>query len=248
MFGKRILIVLTDFGKRCLTLLPVVILLSVMLNAIVLTNVSTNPLESISIIIDSTYESFDDGNNSNTSSFENEVVIDISENLRQILSFRKAFTNMTVSSDMAVDKQVNPASSMPKHDLSARLGMINSMKYDLFVSIHVDPSLYNYSAGPVTIYSSKFPESLLLAKCLQKKINAFATKTLNKKFNNTPIKSKNNYLLANSHIPGAIIDVSFMANPEGKKMLLDGKYRQKLSVCIADGIKDYLQQLKKIKW
>jgi N-acetylmuramoyl-L-alanine amidase len=245
MFGRRIIFIITRKGILFLTIV-IVTLLAVVFTSTKIFAHFENPLSNRLIIIDPGHGGIDGGTNDNESFFEKDINLQISQRIRDILKTNRSFVDMTRETDVSLDSQMPEGSRRHLSDLLARAAQFNSGKYNLFVSVHVNYSTNNKAIGPIVLYSKKDPQSELLAKCLQNRLNSHIKNVLKRDTSRKPQESQF-FILQNSDIPGVLIETGFISNPEEKQLLKDGTYQQKLAQAICSGIKDFYSESKNIK-
>lgn len=118
--------------------------------------------------------------------------------------------------------------------LQERCDIANEIEADFFVSIH-NNSYYSQHHGTETIYfaDTDVPglNSIELAQVLQKHL----VKEVG--LNNRGVKSNNSlYVLRNSHMPAAIVEVGFLSNASDLKKITDPAVQQKAATAIYNAI------------
>lgn len=244
MCGKNFFIILTRKGKLLTSSSLLVVLLCVSTCSLIFANNVSCALSSKNIIIDPGHGGIDGGTNDGIVFFEKDINLLIGTRLQSILNSKNANVEMTRSSDISLDENNTLSSSRHKRDLLERINQINSGKYDLFVSIHVNYSSRPSSKGPIVYYSSRIPQNTVLANCIQSSLNNFAKKFSSGSAPHRPVRS-DLFVLVNTKIPGVIVESGFISNPAEKKLLEDSIYQQKLALSIAEGIEDYYRQIAK---
>jgi N-acetylmuramoyl-L-alanine amidase len=240
VLNKKVFIIVTNKKKKCLIAIAVFLLVLGIVNILIYPHYTECCLEGNNIIIDPGHGGIDGGTTDNSSLLEKNINLQIAKELKKTLESKKAFVSMTRETDIALDYQNKASYSRHERDLIARVTQFNSGKFNLFVSIHVNRSSSSKAIGPMVLYSSRIPESILLAECIQSRLNDHIKHTLNKDIERLPIDS-DFYILKNSDIPGVLVETGFMSNSTEKELLIDKSYQSKLATVIANGIEDYLQ-------
>ncbi|NLO96575.1 MAG: SH3 domain-containing protein [Peptococcaceae bacterium] len=154
--------------------------------------------------------------------------------LRDILTEAGAAVYMTRDSDTAVAPVYSEAA-----DLQARVALANSIKPDLFISIHNDSMPNNREIkGTSTYYSLENVQknqSALLAQALQTKL----TTTLNT--NDRGVKTANFYVLKHTKVPAALIEVAYISNPYEEARLKNPIFQKNVATAIFHGIIQYYE-------
>lgn len=198
--------------------------------------------DSAVIVIDPGHGGVDGGTNIN-GILEKDINLSISDKLKTVLEEMGCKVIMTREEDISLDGFNNTSKSRHKRDLNERIGIINKSNAQLFLSIHVNYMEGNAKAnGAIVFYSGKFEENKKLADCIQQELNNLSLNG-EKRTAHNPQKEKY-YILQQSKIPGAIIEIGFISNSKERQALLDEEFRGKTSKAIAEGVKLYLKQIK----
>ncbi|MCX7711730.1 MAG: N-acetylmuramoyl-L-alanine amidase [Clostridia bacterium] len=246
MDSRKLLLIVTDKGKRNMLLSIVAFCIIISACAVIFTSFADNVLKGKNMIIDPGHGGIDPGTNDGKTFFEKDINLQISQKLCRDLESYQVVTSMTRNDDRSLDNQISANTSRHQKDLMARVEHFNSGTYDLFISVHVNRSSNPRSMGPMVLYSPDNFESKYLAYCLQQRFNAHIKKVLGKETERKPVKSSF-YVLKNSRIPGVIVETGFISNAEEKKLLAEESYQAKLSKSICLGIQDYFQNIEKVK-
>lgn len=116
-------------------------------------------------------------------------------------------------------------------DLKRRVELINMIKPDVFISIHLNTYKDSEVKGG-QVFNQGTYESDLLAKSLQSELN-----NLSKKEKKT--KKGNYYLLNKTNSVGVIVECGFLTNQEDLSNLTNVKYQQTISNALVKGIYEY---------
>lgn len=127
-------------------------------------------------------------------------------------------------------EDVNPS-------LTDRVNLANSLEADIFISIHNNASAsgkFNNENGTMVLYSpDETNESKRLAElCLENVNESTGSKRLGL------VKADHIYIVANSEVPVALIEVGYMTNTKELNKLCDSKYQQK----VAEGVYSAIMQ------
>lgn len=131
--------------------------------------------------------------------------------------------------------------------LNPRLDLANDLKADLFISVHCNSSDYTSAKGSEVLYSTKHQKNLALKSdklaklCLDELIKIVKTK------NRGTVNGNDIYIVANSKVPVALIEVGFMSNSTDMKFLKYEKNRKKTATGIYNGIMKACEQLETTK-
>ena len=141
--------------------------------------------------------------------------------LRRLLQQAGAEVMMTRETDEDVSRHIpgDPASRYQR-DMNGRVKLINESGADLFVSLHInyfyDPSI----RGAIVFYNNSRPENKLLAEMIQKNINpVVAVNPRPGQYVHQEIKEGDYLLLNYATIPGVIVEMGFITNPDEREPL-----------------------------
>lgn len=116
-------------------------------------------------------------------------------------------------------------------DLKKRVNLINELKPNLFVSIHLN-TYANESVKGGQVFHQNNKESEKLANVLQTKFNEMSGKDKKAKLGDY-------YLLNKTNVVGVIIECGFLTNSEDLKNLTNDKYQKKIAKLISESIFEY---------
>lgn len=117
-----------------------------------------------------------------------------------------------------------------KIELAERVNMANNINADYFVSIHVN-SYTNTSAFGTETYA--YPNSVRgieLSRFIQRNLVAEID------LKNRGVKTSNFYVLRETAMPAALVEVAFISNPVEEKLLKEKTFINKAALGIAKGI------------
>jgi N-acetylmuramoyl-L-alanine amidase len=192
------------------------------------------PLNSKIIVLDAGHGG-PDGGASGGNVIEKEVALSITNKLRDYLQEQGAIVIMTRDGDYDLaDEGMKGYSRRKSVDLRKRVHLINHSNADMFLSIHLNALPSSSSKGAQTFYYGSLIENERLAKFVQAemKVSLNNTHRIAKIINHV-------YLLKHAKVPGALVEVGFLSNPEESQMLGDEKYQDKLAASIYRGIIRY---------
>ncbi len=162
---------------------------------------------------------------------EKEVNMAVALILREYLQQGGATVIMTREKDM----DLLEVSKGPKKrlDMKNRLNIIEKSEANLLLSIHCNAIASPICSGAQTFYKEGDDEGMRLAGLIQKELIRVLENT------NRPIKTGEYYLLENSSIAGAVVEVGFLSNPEEAILLKDPHYQKKVAWAIYGGVIKY---------
>lgn len=123
-----------------------------------------------------------------------------------------------------------------------RVALANDVNADLFISVHNNSSgtkKFDDENGTVVMYSSSKtnPESKTLAQiCLENVTHNTGSKK------KTLLKADDIYIIRNSKVPVALIEVGYMTNKKELNNLCDDKYQEKAAKGIYNAIMQVLEE------
>lgn len=199
-------------------------------------NASWNlPLSGKVIVVDPGHGGVDGGAVGQDEIVEKEIALEIALMLREYLQGSGAFVIMTRETDRDLAPEgLRGYSRRKTQDLHKRLEIINVPDRDLFVSIHLNAVPSSRWRGAQTFFNPANEES--------QKLSRFIQDELRKNLGNTDRYAKkltHVFLLKEAKIPGAIVEVGFLSNPEEAQLLSQKDYQNKIAISIYRGILRY---------
>lgn len=173
---------------------------------------------------------------------EKNINLDIALLLKDYLVKREANVILTRESDVSLDGKSGINSSRYLKDLDARCRIINNAQPDLFVSIHANCMRSRTSARGAIVFHDEDHESAELSKAIA---NSISERVYKDYLKDSTVKVRTTegdyYIFRNTDSPGVLIETGFLSNELERGYLTDTKYKEVLSLSIAEGIDDYLQ-------
>lgn len=120
-------------------------------------------------------------------------------------------------------------------DLQERAQLSSQAEVDFFVSIHFDASYDPTWEGHTTYFYH--PDDQQLAYSVHQ-----ALKTL--PLEDTGVMFGNYQVIRENHQPSLLLELGYMTHPEDLKKITDPKYHQQIADALADGLVNYLKQVK----
>lgn len=165
--------------------------------------------------------------------YEKDINLEIVYKLKETLESNGATVLLTRYSDY--DLAVPNAVNRKKSDLSRRANVINNSNADIYISIHLNASSSSTWSGAQVFYDDVNEKNESLAKIIQQEL---------RKNTNTKRKyqiTNNMYMYKKIEIPGVLIEVGFLSNPNERYILKQKWYQQKLANVITNGILLYFK-------
>ncbi|MBD2866303.1 MULTISPECIES: N-acetylmuramoyl-L-alanine amidase CwlD [Paenibacillus] len=198
----------------------------------------TMPLSGKVIAIDAGHGGPDGGASSSAGLVEKEVNLAISLYLRDYLQQSGAVVVMTREDDRDLANDATRGYSKRKtEDLHNRVALIENAKADILVSVHLNSIPSAKWKGAQTFYNSANEEGKKLAGFIQSEIRTNLSNT-----DRVPKTENTFYLLKALTIPGALVEVGFLSNPEEARLMADAKYQRKVAESIYRGILRYVTE------
>lgn len=124
------------------------------------------------------------------------------------------------------------------NDLKNRVGLINKLKPDLFISLHLNTfSDKNVKGGQVFFQNNEY--SKLFASIVQSKFNRLSNK-------NKKAKLGDYYILNKTNSTGVIVECGFLTNNEDLSNLVKIDYQSKIATLIAKSVFEYFNERKMV--
>ncbi|NJK37008.1 MAG: N-acetylmuramoyl-L-alanine amidase [Oscillatoriales cyanobacterium RM2_1_1] len=150
---------------------------------------------------------------------EKDVVFPISQQVAQILEQNGVQVILTRQNDFTVE-------------LEPRVDLANRFNADLFVSIHANAATRREASGVETFY---YQSGYSLAQYIQNSILA------NFRMENRGVKQARFFVLRNTAMPSALVEIGFVSNDYDASILADPTQQSRMAQAIAQGILQYLQ-------
>lgn len=156
----------------------------------------------------------------------------ICKKLKRILEQDGAIVYLTRYDDY--DLANNNAKERKKSDLNNRAKIINKSKADMYISIHLNSIKSTTWRGAQVFYDDVNGNNKKIADIMQE--------TLKKELKtDREVKEIKNMLLnRKTKVPGVLIEVGFLSNPNERYLLQKSSYQYKICESIEKGIIKYL--------
>ncbi|MCF6411818.1 N-acetylmuramoyl-L-alanine amidase CwlD [Pseudalkalibacillus salsuginis] len=190
------------------------------------------PLTGKIIVLDAGHGGVDGGAVGKGDVQEKDIALNISLKLRDYLQQAGALVIMTreTDRDLANDgtKRIR---NRKTEDLLKRTEIVNSSEADMFISIHLNAIPSSRWYGAQVFYNPAIEENEKLAKLIQDQIRSNLENTTRKA---KPISTV--YMVRKAEIPGSLVEVGFLSNPNERELLKSKLYQTKLAASIYQGI------------
>ena len=127
-------------------------------------------------------------------------------------------------------------SERKRSDLYNRAKYINTIKPNMYISIHLNATTWSSWKGLQVFYNKNNEENKVIAETI--------TNNLKNNINNIrEVKEENKYYMYKYiKYPGVLIEAGFISNPDENYLLRQEEYQNKLIILIADAIEKYYQK------
>lgn len=162
---------------------------------------------------------------------EKDINLEISKKIEESLTRQGAIVYMTRYGDY--DLSANNTINRKRSDLSRRSNIINRSNCDLYLSIHLNAETSSTWRGGQMFYDDINTKNKQIAEIFQKlfkeKLNS-----------NREYKKVNDlYLQKRVKVPGILIEVGFLSNPNDRYLLKQDSYQSKVADVITEGVIEY---------
>lgn len=182
------------------------------------------------VILDAGHGGEDGGAVSSSGIFEKDLNLAVAQKLKTLFEANGVNVIMTRETDtLLYDKNVDYKGRKKALDLAARLKIGESNPDSIFVSIHMNAYPLPQYHGLQVWYSLNHPQSLLLAKNIQK----IVCETLQPQNERTVKPATSSiYLLHHLSTPSVLVECGFLSNDTEAERLKDPDYQSRLAVAI----------------
>lgn len=166
---------------------------------------------------------------------ESDINLAISKKLQFELEKLGAIVYLTREGDydLAVPNTINRKRS----DLSRRGNLINKSNCDLYLSIHLNAETSSTWRGAQVFYDDINKNNQLLAKVIQDEFR----KNL---YSRRKIKEISDmYLSKRVKVPGALLEIGYISNPNDRYLLKQDSYQTKVSKTIVNALIKYFKEI-----
>ncbi|MFC0299720.1 N-acetylmuramoyl-L-alanine amidase CwlD [Virgibacillus soli] len=193
------------------------------------------PLTGKTIVIDPGHGGPDGGAQGKDKTMEKEIALEVSKKLQSYLQQSGAIVYLTRETDKDLaSPDTKGLSKRKSEDIRNRLQFIHDQKADLFLSIHLNAIPSSRWRGAQTFYYPKDTNNRHLATMIQAEIIRNLENT-----NRQPLALNGMYLLKEAKVPGALVEIGFLSNPEERELLKKDAYQRKVAASIYEGIMRY---------
>jgi len=162
--------------------------------------------------------------------YEKDINLTMSKKIEQYLVAKGATVYLTRETDIDLSTTTQ---NKKRSDLNNRAKLINESNSDMYISIHLNYISNSKWQGLQIFYNSKNEENENIANDL--------TSYLKETSSNIRESKKENiyYMYKQITVPGVLIELGFLSNPNDRYRLTREEYQDKLAISIADAIEKY---------
>lgn len=185
------------------------------------------------IVIDAGHGGFDTGSIGYSGTNEKDLTLSISLKLGQKLE-EKGFDIYYTR-----DKDISLGNS-EFYDLNGRIKIINNLKPDIFLSIHLNGSEYESAKGVETYTRALDDKSYLLGECIQDELSSIEY-TTDRGVKTT--KDKRLAILNRTRYVGILLELGFITNESDEEYLVSASGQDIIVDCIVSGVLNYFNKI-----
>ena len=189
---------------------------------------------SVTIFLDAGHGGKDGGASSRDGLVERDLVLNITQIVEESLRLQGFNVIMTRCDEHDLASEY--ATNRKREDLSRRVEILNNSENAIAVSIHANAINNARWYGAQTFYDPKSLENKELATHIMDAMRANIDGLTREQ---RPIS--NIYLLRNSQIPTALVEVGFLSNPTEARLLACVDYQRLMAYAIFEGILSYIE-------
>ena len=165
--------------------------------------------------------------------YEKDINLEICKKLQTILEEEGAIVYLTRYGDYDLSKSYT--GSRKKSDLNNRAKIINDSKADIYISIHLNSISSSTWSGAQVFYDDVNEKNYDLAILMQEQLKNDLKTTRKVKEISTMLMNRKIV------IPGILIEVGFLSNPNDRYLLRQADYQHKIVESIKRGIIKYFE-------
>ena len=161
---------------------------------------------------------------------EKDINLIISKKIEKYLTEKGATIYLT----REIDKDLSTTTvNRKRNDLTNRAKLINESNCDMYISIHLNYISNSKWQGLQIFYNNKNKENELIANKLTSYLKDYSSNI------REPKKENIYYMYKQIKVPGILIELGFLSNPNDRYRLTKEEYQDKLAQNIADSIEKY---------
>ena len=162
--------------------------------------------------------------------YEKDINLIMSKKIEKYLISKGATVYLT----RETDKDLSTTSTNKKRsDLTNRAKLINASKADMYLSIHLNYITNSKWQGLQIFYNNKNAENELIATSITSYLKETSSNI------REPKKENIYYMYKQITVPGVLIELGFLSNPNDRYRLTREEYQEQLAKSIANSIEKY---------
>lgn len=162
--------------------------------------------------------------------YEKDINLIMCKKIEQFLVAKGATVYLTRESDIDLSTS---AFNKKRSDLTNRARLINKSNANMYISIHLNYISNSKWQGLQIFYNNKNEENEIIANNLTKSLKEHSSNI------REPKKENIYYMYKQIKIPGVLIELGFLSNPNDRYRLTREEYQDKLAQNIANSIEKY---------
>ena len=162
--------------------------------------------------------------------YEKDINLTISQKIEKYLVSKGATVYLTRESDIDLS---TTTTNKKRSDLTNRAKFINELKPNMYISIHLNYITNSRWQGLQIFYNKKNDENEIIANSLTNYLKE-ATSNIRE-----PKKENIYYMYKQITVPGILIELGFLSNPNDRYRLTREEYQDKIALQIANSIENY---------
>ena len=199
---------------------------------------NATPATSKIIILDAGHGLPDNGTSSSSGTIEQELNLEITLKLQEVLEQSGVKVILTRSDDNGIyEVDKDSIRSKKVSDMKNRVYIGNNSEADIYLSIHMNYYVESQYSGWQTFYQSSNTSSKKLATLIQESLNENISS--NKR---TPMAIKGAYIMDKVTIPAVIVECGFLSNKSDEEKLKTDSYQSQLAWGIYIGVQKYFTE------
>ena len=177
------------------------------------------------VVLDPGHGGIDTGAAGQRGVTEKEITLPVCLYLKEYLNLSGARVLLTRSDDKELSEDF-------EQDLRLRADLVQRSQATLFLSIHGNSFPAPGEYGAQTFFGDNHSESERLARCIQAELKKLEPLGENYR----EVQSGDFYVLRNSPVPAALVEIGFLSNPAEERLLADPSYQKQLAWHIFCGL------------
>lgn len=191
------------------------------------------------IVIDAGHGGSDGGAVGIDGTNESVLNLQIAQKLNDLLTLEGFNTVMTRNDENSIGESGSSIRNEKVSDIHKRMDIMNGNENCIFISVHQNFYQGSSSWGTQVFYSGNNEESFHIASSIQSSVVSLLQND-----NKRAVKKSDSsiYLLYKAKKPAVLVECGFISNQTDLFKLKNEQYQKQLSLCIADGIINYLNE------